>query len=93
MPIRGPDVFVHWTVLCIVAIMLAGTLRNPAITFVALCSYLGVLLLHESGYKLLDEQISFFRRIIEGAWSREMLRSMKKLRHAGKCITIWWMGS
>ncbi len=50
MKIRGTDVFVHWSVFLIAAIMLAGVLRRPIVTLVALTAYLGVLLIHESGH-------------------------------------------
>src|SRR4051812_30628007 len=50
MQIRGTDVFVHWSVFLIVAIMLAGVVRRPIVTLVALVAYFGVLLIHESGH-------------------------------------------
>ena len=34
MRVRGVDVYVHWSVLLIVTIMLAGTLRRPVMTIV-----------------------------------------------------------
>jgi hypothetical protein len=52
MQIRGTDVFVHWTVLVVLAIMLAGTLRNPLTTLAGVASYLGVFLLHEAGHMI-----------------------------------------
>jgi Zn-dependent protease len=48
--ISGVDVFVHWSVLLIAAIMLLASLRRPIATIVALGCYLGVLLIHECGH-------------------------------------------
>jgi Zn-dependent protease len=54
---KGVDVYVHWTVLLIVTIFLAGSIRRPLVTAVALASYLGVLLIHECGHVMAAQRM------------------------------------
>ncbi len=48
--IRGADLYIHWTVFLVAAIILAGVLRQPAFSLVGLAAYWGVLLIHETGH-------------------------------------------
>jgi len=50
--LKGVDVFVHWTVFLIAAIMVYATRRNPWVTLTAGASWLGLLLLHECGHMI-----------------------------------------
>jgi Zn-dependent protease len=50
--LKGVDVFVHWTVLLIAAIMVYATRRNPWVTLTAGSSWLSLLLLHECGHMI-----------------------------------------
>jgi len=50
--LKGVDVFVHWTVFLIAALMFYATRRNPWVTLTAGASYLGLLLLHECGHMI-----------------------------------------
>jgi Zn-dependent protease len=48
--IRGTDLYVHWTVFLVGAVILAGVLQRPTFSLVGLGAYLGVLLLHKTGH-------------------------------------------
>lgn len=48
--IRGACVYVHWSVILIVAVVLVNARQRPVLTLVGLFSYLGVLVLHEGGH-------------------------------------------
>jgi Zn-dependent protease len=48
--IRGADLYVHWTVFLVGAVILAGALRRPAFSLFGLTAYWRVLLLHETGH-------------------------------------------
>jgi membrane-associated protease RseP (regulator of RpoE activity) len=48
--IYGTDVFVHWSVFLIAALMLVGAKRRPLETVVGLVCYLSVLFIHETGH-------------------------------------------
>jgi Zn-dependent protease len=50
--LKGVDVFVHWTVFLIAAVMVYATRRNPWVTLTAGASWLGLLLLHECGHMI-----------------------------------------
>jgi hypothetical protein len=57
MQVRGTDVFVHWSVFLIAAILLANVIRQPLVTLVGLTSYLGVLLIHEAGHLIAAQKL------------------------------------
>lgn len=50
MRIRGVSVYVHWSVLLIAGLILVNMIHHPVGSLVALASYIGVLLIHESGH-------------------------------------------
>ena len=51
--VRQVDVYVHWSVFLISAVMVLATLRNPLVTLIGLASYLGVLIIHEAGHLIM----------------------------------------
>jgi len=48
--LRGVDTYVHWTVFAVVALILAGVVRRPLLSFVGLSAFLSVLFIHETGH-------------------------------------------
>ena len=48
--INGTPVSLHWTVLVIAALILGGAVKYPIMNLVGLTSWLGVILLHETGH-------------------------------------------
>ena len=50
MQIRGADVYVHWSVFLIAALMLATVVRRPLVTLAGLAGWFGVMLIHECGH-------------------------------------------
>jgi hypothetical protein len=48
--IRGADLYVHWTVFLVAAVILAGALQRPAFSLLGLIAHWGVLFLHEVGH-------------------------------------------
>jgi stage IV sporulation protein FB len=48
--INRVDIFVHWSVLAICALMLFGIIEKPVTTLVGIACWMGVLLLHECGH-------------------------------------------
>ena len=55
--IRGVDLYIHWTVFLVAAIILAGVLRHPALTLLGLAAYWGVLLIHELGHLIAAQRL------------------------------------
>lgn len=51
--VRGVDVYVHWTVFLIVALLLLRPPRALSTTLVGLAAYLGLLILHEAGHVMM----------------------------------------
>jgi membrane-associated protease RseP (regulator of RpoE activity) len=50
MRIRQVPVYVHWTLAVVIILILCGAVERPGFTAVILCSYIGVLLIHECGH-------------------------------------------
>ena len=57
MRIRGVDVYVHWTVFLIALLMLLNAGRKPLMTLAGIVSFLGLLLLHESGHMIAAQRL------------------------------------
>jgi Zn-dependent protease len=55
--IRGVDIYVHWTVFLVAAIILAGVVRNPVLSLLGLAAYWGVLLIHETGHLIAAQRL------------------------------------
>lgn len=53
------DLYVHWSVLLIAAIILLGALRQPLIALVGLSAYLSVLLIHECGHLIMAKRLGY----------------------------------
>jgi Zn-dependent protease len=81
MKLRGVDVYVHWSVFLIAAIILANAIRKPVLCIVAMLSYLGVILLHEAGHMVVAQRLGSWvegiylypihgRCIYQAPWSR-----------------------
>ena len=52
MRIRGVGVYLHWSVLLIMALMLLSAFERPFLSLAVIASYMSILLLHESGHLL-----------------------------------------
>jgi hypothetical protein len=48
--VRGVDLYVHWSVFLISALMLSAVIRRPFLTLVGIAGWLGVLFIHECGH-------------------------------------------
>lgn len=50
MRFRGVPVYVHWSVWLVALFILSNVIRHPMVSLLAIASYFGVLLLHETGH-------------------------------------------
>ena len=57
--VRRIDIYVHWTVLFIAAIVLLGAARDPLPAITALIAYLGVLAIHEAGHLIMAHRLGY----------------------------------
>jgi len=55
--IRGVDVYVHWTVFVIWAVLLFNAVSKPILCLVALSCYTGVILIHECGHMIAAQRL------------------------------------
>ena len=55
--IRGADLYVHWTVFVVAALILSGALRSPVLSLLGLAAYWGVLLIHEAGHLIAAQRL------------------------------------
>ena len=51
--VRRVDIYVHWTVFVIGALVLLGGRGKPILTVVGMVAYLGVLVIHETGHLMM----------------------------------------
>ena len=51
--VRRVDVYVHWSVFLIGALVLLNSLRKPVVTVIGIAAYLGVLVIHETGHLIM----------------------------------------
>jgi len=51
--LHGTGVYVHWSVLAICAVILAGVIRRPLQSILGMIAYLSVLFIHECGHLIL----------------------------------------
>jgi len=63
--IKRVDVFVHWSVFLIGALILLDTLRTPLPALVGMTAYLSVLLIHESGHLIIARRQGYDALSIE----------------------------
>ena len=50
--LRGVDVYVHWTVFAVGALMIYGAIHHPWVVLAAALAWLALMLLHESGHMM-----------------------------------------
>jgi hypothetical protein len=55
--IRGVDVYVHWTLIVIWAVILLNASSKPVLALVGLCCYTGVILIHECGHLVAAQRL------------------------------------
>ena len=60
MRIRGTPVYVHWSVLLIVALILLNVVKHPAESLLGMAAYLAVLLIHEFGHLIAARRMHCF---------------------------------
>jgi Zn-dependent protease len=51
--VRGVDVYVHWSIFAIGALILLRSARKPLTTVIGLAAYLSLLIIHESGHLIM----------------------------------------
>src|SRR5882672_4063264 len=54
--IKGVDVYVHWSVFLIAALMLASTSRRPGLTLAGIGAWLGLIFIHECGHLIVAQR-------------------------------------
>jgi Zn-dependent protease len=87
--VRGADVYVHWSVFLISALMLSAVIRRPLITLAGIVGFLGVMFIHECGHAFAAQQYGsqlncielypiFGRTHFQAPWSR-----------SAECVIVW----
>jgi Zn-dependent protease len=51
--IGGVDVYIHWSIIAFGIVILAGVTQKATVTLFGMASYLGLLILHESGHLIM----------------------------------------
>ncbi|KFN44752.1 hypothetical protein [Arenimonas oryziterrae] len=59
LKIFGARVHVHWSVFIVMGGILMMSYRHPVLAPITICSYLGILLLHESGHAFVAGRLGY----------------------------------
>ncbi len=88
MQINGVDLYIHWSVFAVVALMLFGSLQRP-VTLVGLVSYLSVLFIHEYGHMIaaqrLGSKVYFIKLYPIFGW----ISFQTPWSHFDHCVIAW----
>ena len=57
--ILGARVYVHWSVLVVVALLALVSIRSPIYAAVAIASYLGIIVIHEAGHAWVARRLGY----------------------------------
>ena len=57
--ILGARVYVHWSVLVVVALLALVSIRSPIYAAVAIASYLGIIVIHEVGHAWVARRLGY----------------------------------
>ncbi len=87
--VRGADVYVHWSVLLIAALMLVSATRGPLLTVAGISGWLVIMFIHECGHAFAAQRYHsqvlaielypiFGYTRFEAPWSR-----------LAECVIVW----
>ncbi len=87
--IVGAPVHAHWSALVVAGGLLAGSIKEPFSALTIICSYFGVILLHESGHAYFAQRlgcrpINIYLSFIHGVCEYQAPDSFKD-----ECIIAW----
>lgn len=57
--IFGARIYVHWSVLVVVALLTLVSIRSPLHAAVAIASYLGIIVIHEAGHAWVAHRLGY----------------------------------
>jgi Zn-dependent protease len=85
----GARVHIHWSALLVMGGMLAVSIRSPLLAMSVICSYFGVIYLHEAGHAYFAKRLGYraydiYLGFVHGLCSHEAPRSEKD-----ECIIAW----
>jgi Zn-dependent protease len=85
----GAGVHVHWSALLVMGGMLATSVRSPVLALVVICSYFGIIYLHEAGHAYFAKRLGYrplniYLGFVHGLCYYEAPHSEKH-----ECIIAW----
>lgn len=85
----GARVHIHWSALLVMGGMLAASIRSPLLALSVICSYFGIIFLHEAGHAYFARRLGYsafdiYLGFIHGLCVHEAPRSEKH-----ECIIAW----
>jgi Zn-dependent protease len=57
--IYSAPVYIHWSALLVILGLLALSIKSPVLGLISICSYFGVILLHEAGHAYLANRLGY----------------------------------
>lgn len=57
--IYGAPVYIHWSVFLVIGGLLSLSITSPVLALISICSYFGIILLHEFGHAYLANRLGY----------------------------------
>ena len=57
--IYGAPVFLHWSVLLAMSMLLGLSINSPILALISICSYFGIIMLHEIGHAFVANRLGY----------------------------------
>ena len=87
--VRGADVYVHWSVLLIAALMLIAATRGPLLTIAGISGWLAIMFIHEWGHAFAAQQYQSHVLCIELYPIIGYTRFEAPWSRFAECVIVW----
>jgi Zn-dependent protease len=82
MRIYGAPVYLHWSALLVVALIIVQSVNNPILAIISAASYFGIILVHETGHAFFVRRLGYqvhgiYLGFIHGLCEYELPYNMK----------------
>ncbi len=51
--------YIHWSALVVILLLMATSVKSPVLAVITVCSYFGIVLLHEAGHAFVAKQLGY----------------------------------
>jgi Zn-dependent protease len=85
----GSRVHIHWSALLVMGGMLAASIRSPLLAIIVICSYFGIIYLHEAGHAYFAKRLGYRTYDIYLGFVHGLCSHEAPLNEKHECIIAW----